>query len=364
MASVHRRFNKANIMALKELGYEIHLLANFNVGDGAESKNDIYQKECEQENLIIHSLSFCRHSFRKNIKLIKEIKKIIADEQFDVIHAHTETGGLLLRLCCSAVRKNCKLIYTPHGMSFYKGSSLKSQILYKPIEKWICKRMDYNLSMNKEEKEWFDKWKPDSSFFVHGVGLDLSRFEGIQSNKNYLFNEFGIPPDSKTIVSVGELDSNKNHTIIIDAISEMKNRENIFYIICGVGSLRDKLEQSAKEKGVNLILAGFRNDVPQIVSSCDAFAFPSFHEGLPVSLMEAMAVGTPAVVSDIRGNVDLIDNNFNGYVVRNDHLLYCQKISVLLRDESLCNLFSNRCVKRVMDYSIGSVQKELKIVYE
>ena len=364
MASVHRRFNKANVLALRELGYEIHLLANFNVGEGPESKNDIYLKDCERENIIVHSLPFFRHSLRKNLKFTKDIKQLIAREQFDIIHAHTETGGLLLRLCCSAAKKNCKLVYTPHGMSFYKGSSIKSQIIYKPIEKWISNKMNFNLSMNSEEKYWFDKWKPNSSFFVHGVGLDLTRFNGIQPNKNYLFKAFDISADSKTVVSVGELDSNKNHIIVIEAISKMENKNNVFYIICGVGPLKEKLENYANEKGVNLILAGFRNDVPQIVSSCDVFVFPSHHEGLPVSLMEAMAVGTPSVVSQIRGNIDLIENGLNGFTVLKDSAdEYKTKIDMVFSDSEKALYFSQKSAEKIKQFDLRNVKNELKYLY-
>ena len=95
MGSVHRRFNKANIEALKDLSYEVHLLANFSDGDGAESKNSFFAKNCEENGIKIHSIPFSRHSLLKNIKYVKSIKKLFKEEEFDIIHAHTETGGLL-----------------------------------------------------------------------------------------------------------------------------------------------------------------------------------------------------------------------------------------------------------------------------
>lgn len=364
MGSVHRRFNKVNIDVLLKGGYEVHLLANFENNEGAESKNVEFSKECEKRGIIIHSLPFYRHSLFKNIKLVKEIKKIISVESFDIIHAHTETGGLLLRLSLSGVPTSCKLLYTPHGMSFYKGSSIKSQVLYKPIERWICKKMDCNLSMNSEEKFWIDKWNPKSSYFVHGVGLDFNRFNDVIKNKEYLLKEFNIPSASYAFVSVGELNENKNHKLIIDAISTLKNKETIYYILCGVGPLKDYLEEYAKKQRVNLILAGFRNDIPQIVSNCDIFLFPSLHEGLPVSLMEAMACGTPVIASQIRGNVDLIDNGVNGFTIKgNNYYEYSNRIELLLNDIKKRNSFIAISLDRINNYSTETLKEELKEIY-
>lgn len=315
MGSIHRRFNKANIDALKSLGYVVHLAANFEVGDGTEKQNVEYVEQCEKEGIVTHSIAYERRSLKGCINKREETIKLLADEKFDIVHAHTETGGFILRIAGKPYKKS-KYVYTPHGMSFYKGSSVKSQLVYRPLEHWICSMMDANIAINQEEYFVLQKWNAESAKYVHGIGLDLNRFRDVNKDcRKCIRNEFGIPQDAKLIMSIGELDDNKNHQIIIKAIEKLK-RDDVYYVICGVGPNRDKLEQLSQQLGLGkkVVLAGYRRDIPEILHASDIFAFPSFHEGLPVSLMEAMTAGLPVVCSKIRGNVDLIEEGKGGYL--------------------------------------------------
>ena len=115
--------------------------------------------------------------------------------------------------------------------------------------------------------------------------------------------------DSILLLSVGELNENKNHKVVIDVLPSLP--ENIHYIICGTGKLYDEYIEQAKKLNVanRLHLLGYRDDVIKIMKSCDIFIFPSKREGLSVALMEAMACGLPCIVSNIRGNKDLINDN-------------------------------------------------------
>ena len=168
MSSVHERFNIANFSALEANGFEVSVIANFSLCDHDKQ----YKKELENKGIELFDLPFQRASLLKNLKLIPEIKKIIKNGGFDIVHAHTETGGILTRLSVSA-DKNAEYFYTPHGMSFYKGSSLKSQLIYRPIERFICGKMAKVFCINEEEYETVKAWKKGNEVFVHGIGLDL-----------------------------------------------------------------------------------------------------------------------------------------------------------------------------------------------
>lgn len=135
MSSVHERFNTANINALRAWNCEIHLAANFQGNDHDRE----YRARMEREGIVVHDLPFVRHSLLRNILQIGKVKALLRENDFDLVHCHTETGGILTRLAMGA-EKRAKYIYTPHGMSFYQGSSFKSQLIYRPIEKWIAKK--------------------------------------------------------------------------------------------------------------------------------------------------------------------------------------------------------------------------------
>ncbi|MFR2767080.1 MAG: glycosyltransferase [Thomasclavelia sp.] len=127
--------------------------------------------------------------------------------------------------------------------------------------------------------------------------------------------EFGIT-NEKIRVSVGELNANKNHEVVIKALARIKNNQKYKYILCGKGDKEEYLKSLVKQLNLEdkVIFAGYRNDVREILKISDIFCFPSYREGLSVALMEAMAVGLPVICSKIRGNVDLISENEGGYL--------------------------------------------------
>ena len=106
------------------------------------------------------------------------------------------------------------------------------------------------------------------------------------------------------LLSVGELNQNKNHESVIRAIQGF----DITYVIVGKGELKESLEITAKECSVDIRLVGFRTDVADFYDAADVYVLPSIREGLNVSLMEAMASGLAVACGNIRGNIDLIEN--------------------------------------------------------
>lgn len=361
MSSVHERFNISNIRALKKLGCEIHLAANFEV----DAHSSEYGKQIESQGIFIHHIPFERASLKKNFACIPDIQNLLKKEKFDMVHCHTETGGILTRLAMSEY-KNSKYLYTPHGMSFYKGSSLKSQCIYRPIEKFICSKMDINFAMNSEEYDVLQKWNKQSACFVYGVGVDFEPILNADVDREKKCRELGIPADKKMLLSVGELNDNKNHRIIIKALSKINQSERPHLLICGVGELQKQLEDYAEELNVknSVTFAGYRYDIPEIVNIADIFVFPSFHEGLSVALMQAMAAGLPVVCSDIRGNNDLIVQDKGGFLIKpNDEFGFYNSIINLLNNEKLRHNFGEYNKNKITDYGLDKVTEDLCQVY-
>ncbi|MPN22933.1 putative glycosyltransferase EpsD [bioreactor metagenome] len=116
------------------------------------------------------------------------------------------------------------------------------------------------------------------------------------------------------ILSVGELNQNKHHEIIIRALEHI---QDVHYAIAGDGELLNQLKELAIKCSVSdrVHFLGFRDDVKQLYKTADIFCLPSYREGLSASVMEAMAAGLPVVCSDIRGNRDLIIPNKGGILV-------------------------------------------------
>lgn len=364
MGSVHRRFNKANIDALLSLGYQVELCANFANGEGPESENQKFVEACKTLGIKIHSIAFKRHSLVDNLKCVTDLKSLLLEGNFDIIHAHTETGGLLLKMM-ETVKGKSKFVYTPHGMSFWKGSSLKSHWLYKPLERWICSAMDLNLGMNLEEFQYLKNWNSNTAAYVHGVGLDIHRMRIPNRSRESVREEFGVVNQEHLLISIGELNENKNHITVLRALAKLE-RKDFHYLVCGSGPNRERLITSAQDLGLkdNLILAGYRPDIPDILNAADIFVFPSYHEGLPVSALEAMACGLPIVCSSIRGNVDLVKNGDNGYLFKpSDDITLSHKLNILMNDKRKCRTMGIRNLEIINDFSLDAVKDELKKIY-
>ena len=177
--------------------------------------------------------------------------------------------------------------------------------------------------------------------------------------------EFKLSLDDYVFVSVGQLSKRKNHEVAIRALAKNPD-ESIKYIIVGLGELETYLKKLAIELGIEnrVFFAGFRTDVAEILQMSDAVLFPSLQEGLPVALMEGMAIGLPVICSRIRGNTDLVENEKGGYVFDSNDIdgfsygikrMAHNKNSVIMGSE-------NR--KKMELFDIKTVEKEMIDIYQ
>ena len=246
-----------------------------------------------------------------NIKAIKQIKEIVEKEKYDIVHCHTPIAAAYTRLACKSLRKKnmVKVIYTAHGFHFYAGAPLMNWLVYYPIEKWLSRYTDVLITINNED--YFrakKKFRAVRIEYVPGVGIDVDRFIPCTEGRERIRNEMGLSSERVVLLSVGELNDNKNHERVIRAIEGL----DITYVIAGAGYLKERLELIAKELKVDVRLVGYRKDVKDFYNAADFYILPSKREGLNVSLMEAMACGLPCLVGRIRGNVDLIEDSLGG----------------------------------------------------
>ena len=304
-------FFKSFIKDLTDMGHTVELACN----DMEEPVPAFYHNlGCK-----IHRLSCSRTPFSKgNLTAVKQIRRLVEENHYDIVHCHTPVAATCTRLACRKLRKKqgVKVFYTAHGFHFYKGAPLKNWMIYYPVEKLCARYTDKLITINQEDFALAQKkMKAKAVLYVPGVGIDVARFRDTVVDRKLKRQELNIPEDAFLLLSVGELNKNKNHQIIIRAMAEIKQTK-IHYMIAGGGHLKAELENLAKEVGVSdrVHLLGYRNDVAELYKVSDVFCFPSFREGLSVSIMEAMASGIKLIVSDIRGNTDLVQDRKNGLV--------------------------------------------------
>lgn len=299
-----------------------------------------------------------------NFVAYKKLKKLIIEEKYNLIHTHTPVASACVRLACRKM-KDVKVVYTAHGFHFYKGAPLKNWLIYFFIEKWLSRYTDMIITINKEDYLRAKKlFKAKRIEYIPGIGFDTSRLM-VTVDKSKKRKELGIPEDSFIILSIGELNKNKNHQVVIKAIAKL-NIPDIYYLVCGNGAMKDYLRKMTKELAIEkkVKLLGYRYDIAEILKCADVFAFPSFREGLSVALMEAMASGLPIVCSNIRGNSDLVEDKLGGFLVEPYNVNgFSNAIEVLYNSKELRKRFGNYNVKSISKYSIENVIKEMKILY-
>lgn len=315
-ASMIELFNIQNIKLLQEMGYTVDVACNFESGNTCPQETILtLQTKLNSMAVSCHNIKIVRSPFSlSNIKAYKELKAIISSKHFDIIHCHTPVGGLLARLAARHERRNgTKVIYTAHGFHFYKGAPLLNWLIYYPVEKILSYWTDILVTINKEDYLFAKNHMNARQIeYIQGIGLDLNKFN-VKCNSYAKRRGLTIPDNKVWLLAVGELITRKNHASLIRAIAPL---QNIYLTIAGIGSEHEKLQRLINTLHLShrVKLLGFRYDIPELCEACDIFALPSFQEGLPVALMEAMAFGKPIVCSHIRGNVDLIDNEKGGFL--------------------------------------------------
>ena len=347
------------VNALK-MGYDVYYGVNRN---NPESLN------C---NLPIHL--YDSHTYRSitaikdNIIAYYNAKDIVSKGNIEVIHCNTPIGGLIGRL----VGKNYhidKVIYTAHGFHFFKGAPLFNQTILKMAERIMAHWTDAIITMNEEDYQSALKFKLRKGgkvYKVHGVGINLDDFSDIQVDYKTKRTELGLKDTDIVCISAGDLVARKNYGIAIEALAKIKNN-NVHYLICGVGPEKDNLEKLAVENEIaeRIHFLGFRSDVKELMKISDIFLFTTLQEGMPRSMMEAMASGLPCIASKIRGNVDLLDEGQGGYLREPSDLEGISEcISSLLDNPSLREKMGKYNLEIIKSYDVKVVIREIEKIYK
>ena len=339
----------------QEHGYEVHLATSNDTGEEVVSV-----PFCDQ----FFDLPFARSPLsRINLKVYRDLKEIIDREGYALIHCNTPVGGMLGRLCARVARqKGTKVVYTAHGFHFFTGAPLKNWLMFYPAERFLSRHTDLLITINGEDYERAQRFHAKQTALVSGVGVDLTRFDE-SVDRNAIRASIGLSPEDQVLICVGEHSVRKNHETVLRAALFLKD---VHVLFCGVGEKQPELEAFVRDHAMDdrVHFLGFRKDVAQLLMASDVFVFPSLQEGLPVSQMEAMAAGLPCVVSDVRGNADLIRPGDGGYLRRPyDAEGFAEDIARILSNSDLKRQMGERNLKEIRKYSLEAVLKEMEALY-
>ena len=344
------------------------ILEGHTVEIATNEKTSMVPELYRESGCKIYQIETSRSPLQKgNLTAIKQLRKIVLEQNYDIVHCHTPVAAMCTRLACRKVRKKgTRVFYTAHGFHFYKGAPLKNWLLFYPIEKICSYFTDMLITINKEDYALAKKkMKARKVVYVPGVGIDLEKFKLIAVDKAKKRKELGILEDAILLLSVGELNKNKNHEVIIRAVAKINNPK-IYYCIAGRGELKNYLENLTKELGISkqIKLLGFRNDIAELLQVTDVFCFPSRREGLGLAAIEAMACGVPLITSYIHGIKDYSQNGVTGYnCLPNDEEGFRQAIENIIVSEEKRKQMGEYNQKFVSCYSIQVINEQMKSLY-
>lgn len=369
VASMIDLFNMDNIEILKSLGYEVDVACNFENGSiTSQDRVDEFKKELEEAKHKVHHLPIPRTIFaiREVIASYKIMKKICSTTNYEIVHCHSPIGGIIARFACRELRKNgTKVIYTAHGFHFFKGAPIKNWVIYYMAERISANFTDLLITINREDYKNAQKFNAKKIEYVPGIGIDVQQIKSTSIDIVEKRSEFGFKEEDFIIFTAGQLSKRKNQEVLIKALATIDNKR-VKLLICGLGELEEYLMELVKQLGLEsrVHLAGYRRDVVELLHMVDCFAFPSLQEGLPVALMESMAAGLPVVCSQIRGNVDLIENEVNGYIVHPDDINgFTEAFNKIISNEIIKIGMSNNNLKMVKKYDKSHIRNKMWEIY-
>lgn len=357
------QFEMNNVRLLQERGCEVHYASNF--------AHPVYRfdaKELKQKGIRLHPIPvekspFC---FRSNLRTILRLRQIIDREGITMVHCHNPMGGVTARIAAAWSRSKPYVIYTAHGLHFYKGAPLWYWLLYYPVERLLARVTDCLITINREDRKNAKRLPlrhRGNVWQICGAGVDAKRFRPEPSDQR---RELGIPEDAFHIVTAAELNDNKNQRVVIEALSRL-NDDSIRYSLCGRGRRKRDLLRLIRDRGLekNVHLLGYRTDMEEILRTADAFAFPSIREGFGIAAVEALLSGVPLIASDNRGTREYALNGENAILCRAGYPEdFADAIRRLKEDPGLRDSLAEKARASAMKFSGENVEATMRKIYE
>lgn len=371
------QFEMNNVRILQEMGYEVHYASNFHTPSYGTDNHRL-----DGTGIIRHQIDFVRSPFNaKNRLVYRQMCDLMKREHFSLVHCHTPMGGVMARLAAHAAGTG-PVIYTAHGFHFFKGAPWKNWLIYYQMEKLLSRYTDQQLCINREDYE-LAKRKFHAKYvdYVPGVGIDGSQFRTFGDKERQKKREsLGILSGQVVLLTSGEMIPRKNQEVLFRMLAKIKDEaENLRLLLCGRGELNEYLHGMADELGIadRISFLGYREDMAEIFQASDIFLFPSFQEGLPRAMLEAMASGLPVICSEIRGNTDLMGDSWTLSADRKRKLcpggvmlsqlqdadVWAEALEDMLSRKNCWKEMGEACIQRSQEFSLDTVEKKMREIY-
>lgn len=300
---------------------------------------------------------------RRFISGVWRLCSLLKREKVDILHTHMFHASRYGRIAGLCVRVPL-MIATDHGQELWK----------KPwdiaFEKFANKYTALRIAVSQDVAEILSTREcvPENKLLVIPNGVDVERFQAGRFGRESVRNQLGLPDGAVVVGTVARLAEPKALHILIEAVVQVsKSLPQVRLVIVGDGPLRGDLERCVADRGASdrVLFTGLRSDIPEVLAAFDIFALSSISEGLPVSLLEAMAAGKPVVATRVGGIPEVVSDRREGLLVPSgDPKALAGAIHELACDPELaCRLGQQASEKVAAEYSIAATVRTLEEVY-
>lgn len=293
------------------------------------------------------------------------IAKVIKQGDFDIVHTHNESG-LVYGATAAVIARASRLFHTEHG----KEPEYLNKKALQSVERLLLRRTNRVVTVSEDLRRRMvnSSGLNDERIVTIRNGIDVEEFFHPEY-RNEIRESLGIRTGSFLIGNIARLVSLKNHRFLLDVFSILlKECRQVRLVLVGDGPLREDLEDYAKKMGVwdSVLFLGERKDVPNLLAAFDLFVLPSLTEGLSITLLEAMASGTPVVASDVGGNPEIVEKGETGLLLplgNTGEWIRC--IKCLIEDPDKRKKFSERARVRVnKEFSLFAMVERYEEIYK
>lgn len=325
------------------------------------SGEDVVGREIEDSGTQVIYLNKLQHQFRWRI--VRDIYNLIKQKNIKIVRTHQYHANFYGRLAAIWAGVPC-IVASVHNVY-----TIDKKIHRRIINRLLSRFTDKVVAVSEAVKDdilKYDGVKRDKVEIIYN-GVDVNRFLNV--NGDLVRKEFGINMDAAVVGTVGRLTMQKGHKCLIDAISKIKNNfPEIAFLLIGDGPLKNDLEVYAETLGMknNIIFAGTRRNIPEVLAAMDIFVFPSLWEGLGTAVIEAMAAGKPIIASDLPPVREMIEHERNGMLalVKNSTAL-AQSIKLLLDKKTFAESLGRSAQEKASScFSIETTVNKYSTLFE
>ena len=244
-----------------------------------------------------------------------KVKQLIKEEEIDLVHAHGTRANT--NIMWAAKQAGTPLIYTVHGWSFHDDQKPLVKKARVMAEKFLTQRTDLNISVSKSNQQTGQKHFGSFSSTVINNGIDLEKFNADGQFKD-IRAEFNIPEHHTVIGYIARITKQKDPFTLLKAMEHVVDRDkNVTLLMVGDGDLKEAAATMAEALGItdHVIFCGYRTDTPDLLQVMDIYCLPSLWEGLPIGLIEAMAMKNAVIATEVDGSKEMVTHGVNGLLI-------------------------------------------------